>query len=85
MPTGQSERAMDSGEDTLRGLGGREGRRPRHPPQGRRGTDEDDTARASAFHGGVHLPGDEQGSQGIDAPNSLKRLWRDLLDRTPGT
>jgi hypothetical protein len=33
----------------------------------------------------INLPGDEQGSQGIDAPSSLKRLWRDLLDRTPGT
>jgi hypothetical protein len=60
-------------EDTLRGLGGREGRRPRHPPQGRRGTDEDDTAPRQRVHGGDHLPGDEQGSQGIDAPNSLKR------------
>ena len=85
MPAGQSERAMDFREDTLRGLGGREGRRPRHPPQGRRGTDEDDTARASAFHGGDHLPGDEQGSQGIDVRSSLKCLWRDLHDRTPGT
>ena len=38
---GRPERARHGlREDTLRGLGGRESRRPRHPSQGRRGADE---------------------------------------------
>ena len=85
MPAAQSERAMDSARIRCAALAGAKAAVLGIPRRDAVAPMKMILPRASAFHGGDHLPGDEQGSQGIDAPSSLKRLWRDLLDRTPGT